>query len=195
MKIQIRRGTFETNSSSMHSLVICNNYDNDRYYTKEELEAEIDYYINKKGIFNGKGTYTIFPGWGGWTDSWYFGRYPMFILNRFVEKFAYAYATGRDKETLEEIIKEYSSKIKGINWPKEAGTDNDNIFVPLQENYQDDESYKEALKDFLTDKSKWVISDGDEYCTFKALLITGAFDDKKITNTDGTALIRIKERW
>ena len=43
MKIQIRRGMFETNSSSVHSLIITNKRDKDKDYEKMKKEEAIWY--------------------------------------------------------------------------------------------------------------------------------------------------------
>lgn len=73
MKVKIRRGCFETNSSSMHSIVVTKE---DRKYSPEEFNQGV--YINKDGE------------WHPWGLD--FGRSPFAILNTFESKLRYAIA-------------------------------------------------------------------------------------------------------
>lgn len=105
---QVRYGCFETNSSSMHSLIIMNR---DEYYTKEELT---------------KGIYTTSDGaWDIWDeDSLYFGRSPFRTLSTFKDKWMYAcaslvkeYKDNTFKE-LESIAYKYIPNLTAIELPK-----------------------------------------------------------------------------
>ena len=76
MKCQIRQGVFETNSSSMHSIVVKKTLE---YYTKEEAEGEI--HIRKSGK------------WTIYEDDLEFGRSPFEIIGSFKRKIHYAIAS------------------------------------------------------------------------------------------------------
>ena len=152
--IQIRRNTFETNSSSSHSLVIMT--DNiikekgeDLYLTHDEMLESL--YKVSRGIYK------------PWNDNWYFGRSPFRPLNTFEKKLQYAYANcGDDKDKIKEV------------------TDTLKELVP--ELFSWLEKYNISLKEFLTNKKYVVIQDGDEYCIWKDLIDCGLIDKKVIEN-------------
>lgn len=83
MKRQIRRGVFETNSSSMHSLTVIKR---DEKYTQEEIMEDLwlcdDSSIEKECV------------WDIWDkDDLYFGRMPFRALSTFKDKWLYACAS------------------------------------------------------------------------------------------------------
>ena len=88
MKYQIRKGCFETNSSSMHSLVVTKKNENVRM-TQEEIRNEFyldeDWY-KKRHKNNEKKIVKIDP----WDNE--FGRSPFNVLVTFIDKLAYAIA-------------------------------------------------------------------------------------------------------
>jgi len=86
MKKVIRRSCFETNSSSMHSILITKN---DIHVTQEELRGD-DYKYNDD-------CYEYIYLWGKDEDEWNlcdadkgYGRHPFELLTTFEEKFKYA---------------------------------------------------------------------------------------------------------
>lgn len=83
MKRQIRIGVFETNSSSMHSLVVTKQ--NDKYTPDEILE----------GVYLGKDVETGEEQcvWRIWDSDLEFGRSPFRALGTFVDKWTYACAS------------------------------------------------------------------------------------------------------
>ena len=88
MKYQIRKGCFETNSSSMHSLIITKENENVRM-TQEEIRDE--FYLNNKWYKrrhkdDEKEIVEIRP----WDND--FGRSPFTVLTSFEDKLAYAIA-------------------------------------------------------------------------------------------------------
>lgn len=192
MKVQVRCGVFETNSSSMHSLAIYNGYsEQDMYYTQDEINKEMKEFINDKGVFNSK-YHSVFYNKG--QDDWYFGRYPLYILTSFAEKFAYVYSSIVSRESykcsdittiFEEILKESCPLIKDIHWPTDIGTDDYNGFLPNFNEY-DIPQFKKDVKEFCSNKSKWVITEGDESCLFIELMATGIFKKEKLTKPDGS---------
>lgn len=88
MKYQIRKGCFETNSSSMHSLIITKENENVRM-TQEEIRDE--FYLNEEWYKerhknDEKEIVKIDP----WDND--FGRSPFTVLTSFEDKLAYAVA-------------------------------------------------------------------------------------------------------
>lgn len=77
MRIKIRKGVFETNSSSMHSLVVKKE---NEYYTQEEMTGRM--YLDDNGV------------WKIWSDDdLHFGREPFQCLGDFSKKVKYAIAS------------------------------------------------------------------------------------------------------
>ena len=170
--IQIRRNTFETNSSSSHSLVIMT--DNiikengeDLYFTHDEMLESL--HRVSRGIYK------------PWNDNWYFGRSPFRPLDTFEQKLQYAYANcGEDEDKIKEvtdILKELVPEVKKVSIPENCGVDDWQLFSWL-------EKYNVSLKEFLTNKKYVVIQDGDEYCIWKDLIDCGLIDKKVIENME-----------
>ena len=99
---QIRNSVFETNSSSMHSLVIRNDntYEENesRYYTKEEIKDNVWWWIRKDSTVCDLSH-----------DDLYFGRAPFMILDSFMAKFKYALANGYSEKELLQVLSGRSS--------------------------------------------------------------------------------------
>lgn len=177
--IQIRDNTFETNSSSSHSLIIT---DFDGKYTPEEM---------MKGIYL----------WGGNKDRMYesnleFYRSPFSLLATFESKSRYAIASsnGRLADEVEKIWYKYIPNFNGFkfdmkteeydydkkDWvdldepkPIYGGTDDYEIEGWLK-------SYNVNLEDFLTMRRYMVVCDGDEYRTWYHILDSGLMDKSHI---------------
>lgn len=172
MKQIIRQNTFETNSSSMHSLVISNNA---RPYTEDELvfgwtgQKEVDifeYFRDEDGMFE---------------------RFPFQVLRTPRQKLAYyiAHYVGfkNDKSKIDEVInlikkqtKLAKSKIKittGSRYHKYgwAGV-NDTGEDP----FDFAEKHNISLEDFILNPKYTIIIDGDEYQEFKELFNAGIID-------------------
>lgn len=166
---QIRNGVFETNSSSMHSLVVKKNSE---YYTYEEM---VDSLWLNKGV------------WEIWHhDCITFGRSPFECLNTFEAKVRYAIASlcswysnaeERFKE-IERLVTEIVPDCYEIKLPKvwyyseddervSYGSVDEDILTP----FLDKTSI--TLREFLTNKKYVVIVDGDEYCIWNSLKDSG----------------------
>lgn len=160
---QVRYGCFETNSSSMHSLIIMNR---DEYYTKEELTKGI--YKNSDGV------------WNIWDkDSLYFGRSPFRTLSTFKDKWMYAcaslvkeYKDNTFKE-LESIAYKYIPNLTAIKLPKTTR------YIPKLE----DGKTKEEMKKFILEREeKWGLKldfwspDNSNYWSYYTIA-TGAVDE------------------
>lgn len=179
--IQIRDNTFETNSSSSHSLIIT---DFDGKYTSEEM---------MKGIYL----------WNDNRERVYrseleFYRSPFSLLATFESKSRYAIASsdGRLVEKVEEIWHKYIPNFSGFrfdmtddywddeikNWveadppvPDYGGTDDYQIEGWLK-------SYNVSLEDFLTMRRYIVVCDGDEYREWYHILDSGLVDKSHIVH-------------
>jgi hypothetical protein len=174
--IQLRRGTFETNSSSSHSLVVTKGVNG--HYSPEEAYQELNWDMYDE---NGK-------PWphdeGIWMPSrdMYFGRAPFRILMTFEEKLRYAYACApirerrsrrhgytysREYYKVTNVLKKFIPKIKGVKFKtKYIGTDDCCLGHWLKE-------LDISLIEFLTNKNIVVICDGDEYCIWEDMKKVG----------------------
>ena len=160
--IQIRKGIFETNSSSMHSLVIKNNdafaEDENIYYTQEEINNEIGWNISEnKKVYNIK------------NEDLYFGRSPFRILDTFRDKMHYAFANGFTPEEICPIVNKFIPEVESFNLPEYMGTDDYLLECWL-------EKAEISLEEFLINKKYIVICDGDEYCLWDTLKESGIID-------------------
>lgn len=177
MKRQVRRNVFETNSSSMHSLVISKE---DRLLTKDELTNGM--YINKDGV------------WDLWMDDdLYFGRSPFQCLATFESKVRYAIASlcgwrsNEEKRTtfekIKSIVLEAIPECKDVKLPKDNYSEKEKvIYGSVDEDILSGflEKNNIALKDFLLNKKYIVIVDGDEYCIYKDLKKSGIINKDNI---------------
>ena len=172
---QIRNGVFETNSSSMHSLVIKKNSE---YYTYEEMVESLWLH---KGV------------WDIWNDSKLtFGRTPFDCLNTFESKVRYAIASlcgwrsnAEEKfKEIEQLVTEIIPECFEIKLPKvwyaedddrlSYGNVDEDILTPFLE------KTGITLKEFLTNKKYVVIIDGDEYCIWDSIKDAGLVNLDKI---------------
>lgn len=168
MKRVIRKGVFETNSSSMHSIVI----------TKESIEGKGDEYDNS--YLTKEGFLKI------WGSNLWFGRSPFRILNTKIAKLEYAiasylgYKKVKDPQT-KELMKSFSeiaSSIfkgcKGIDLPIDGDSccgevDHDSCTLLIR--FLTTENI--SLEEFITNPRYIVVIDGDEYCVFNDMKKSG----------------------
>lgn len=166
MKVQIRGGVFETNSSSMHSLVVSTKggkYTEDEIYEGMWIDA------------NGK--------WNIWSQDIQFGRAPFRLLYSFAEKVRYALASLNGSEIklsdVNQTVDKYAPKVKEWVLPMVqednvgGWTDDDILPSALRE-------LKISLEDFLTDRRYMVVVDGDEYCVWDSLKQSGMINTSMI---------------
>jgi len=166
----IRKGVFETNSSSSHSFVIRTDdciENADIYYTHAEMLEELR--LNKQGDYKSYG-------------EWDFGRAPFRPLFTFEDKFRYAWASFQyesEKQTeLIEVVRELVPEFKSFTPP---------MYCALDENMLDYwlDSNGVTLKEFLTNKKYVIIQDGDEYNIWRDMVRAGLVDTKHIENKEG----------
>lgn len=178
MKRQIRRGVFETNSSSMHSLTVMKR---DAKYTPEEILKDIH-------LRDDKDTGEKNCVWNIWYDTDLdFGRSPFRALATFKEKWLYACASLVHEynddvyKELVEIALKYVPNLKKIKLPT-----TERSFVKVddcEDNKYHDDYYKteEELIEYLEQKgTEWDME--IEYyehcgCWYYNALYTGYVDD------------------
>ena len=162
MKIQIRQGVFETNSSSIHSLCILNHSD-----------KNIDTHTNEIGE---NGTWKFEEG------ELDFYRYPFRFLHTFEGKVKYAIANYESNYEsiilISDIVKKYNPNFVRFEFAKShgridtGGTDDYALNSWLENN-------NITLEEFLINPRYAVICDGDEYCTFDKLIDLGLINKSK----------------
>lgn len=179
--IQIRDNTFETNSSSSHSLIIT---DFDGKYTSEEM---------MKGIYLWEDKETRM-----YESHLEFYRSPFSLLATFESKSRYAIASsnGRLADEVEKIWYKYIPNFNGFKFDmKTEEYDYDKKdWVDLDEpkpiyggtdDYQIEgwlKSYNVSLEDFLTMRRYMVVCDGDEYREWYHILDSGLVDKSHIVH-------------
>lgn len=175
MKIKIRKGVFETNSSSMHSLVIKKE---NEYYTQEEMTGRM--YLDDNGV------------WEIWDDEdLSFGRDPFQCLGDFSKKVKYAIASlcgykDNARETFDDIVKlvhEICPACVDITLPNYLFKGEDEIYYGhVDEDILSGFLKKEniTLKEFLSNKKYIVIVDGDEYCIYQSMKRYGMINTDNI---------------
>lgn len=185
--IQIRQNTFETNSSSSHSLVITNN--DTPWLTSEEAKDSLYWkYDETTGVFDLE-----------WLseDEYTFNRYPFKVLKTFKSKLLFLYANaplrerGKSKKrgyTLYEReyykISRYVGKhcipgFKRIKLNKDKwdrpSCEAYNVLATLRTN-------NISWKEFLMNPNIVVICDGDEYQVWKGMKKMGLINENNIIN-------------
>ncbi len=181
MKIKIREGVFETNSSSQHAICLTNNTEE---YTPQEMKSGM--WIDINGILRFYG------------DDLYFGREPFGILATFYDKLRYVMAalvgnysyTDHDDKALAylnvlRIIceKNIPDFVDFEFQPKEYSRGKQLDYGYAQD-YGGLEKFLKArnisIEDFLKKKRYIVIIDGDEYNAWDKLKDSGIVDKSAI---------------
>ena len=189
--IQIRDNTFETNSSSSHSLIIT---DFDGKYTLEEM---------MKGIYLWKD-----KGTRMYESHLEFYRSPFSLLATFESKSRYAIASsqGHLADEVEKIWHKYIPNFNGFKFDmKTEEYDYDKKeWVDLEEpkpiyggtdDYQIEgwlKSYNVSLEDFLTMRRYMVVCDGDETREWYHILDSGLVDKSHIIHDSER---EVAEEW
>ena len=200
--INIRYGAFETNSSSMHSLIIFKGGQED---TSGCNTTELEFTHGHTTHGSCGWLYTPEP-WGDSNEyTGYihvseneFTRWPFQMLNNWIDKSIYLIAQWSWEKDIEEkvanlisIIQEEIPGFKGFKfnkdytWNSEKGEYND---------YESDdygsvdhqsagllpEKLGVSIKEYLFNPQIMVVVDGDEYCTFDEMMEAGIIDRKNI---------------
>ena len=174
MKRQIRSNVFESNSSSMHSLVV--RKDNG-YYADNELRRHL--WLDNDGVWKIRDDEDIT-----------FGRYPFNCLSTFESKVRYAIASLCGWRT--DVAKQFEEKevipectgieLPRVSWSWEEDNDDKISYGSVDEDILSPFLKEEnvSLKEFLTNKKYVVIVDGDEYCIWKSLKESGLVNTNEI---------------
>jgi len=182
---QIRRGIFETNSSSSHSISIKKE---GHTYTKEEIMKGI--YVNEQG------------GWSIWDFQIEFGRSPFEPLTTFSGKIRFALASyASDPSTIEKICDIFSKYTEGcwlnlhdvevdnddedeVSWYGKNGIRGyiDHQSIGVLKNFL--KKHNVTLEEFLTNSKYIVWIDGDEYQIKELLFSSGLIDKNDFEETD-----------
>ena len=197
MKIKIRKGAFDCNSSSMHSLVVTKE---NSYYTEEEARKGI--YVDKDGMIR--------------PYDMEFGRSPFKVLSTLYEKALYTLASMcryKDDKVYTEVclaIYDYVQEFKDFKLDFSAESHREDYYTEekmkeyygegnyiKKENhwitweyntgYVDEDILSGFLKkenititEFLKNKRYIVIVDGDEYCIYKDMKKCGLINTDNI---------------
>lgn len=177
--IQIRDNTFETNSSSSHSLIIT---DFDGKYTPDEMMKGIYLWDDKKKRM--------------YDSELEFYRSPFSLLATFESKSRYAIASsnGRLADKVEELWYKYIPNFNGFEFDTrdEEYDYDEQEWVDLEEpkpvyggtdDYQIEgwlKHYNVSLEDFLTMRRYMVVCDGDETREWYHVLDSGLVDKAHI---------------
>lgn len=161
--INIRKGTFETNSSSSHSLVVF-----------KEGKVSVS---NELWRLNGDGKLYIYA------NELEFGRSPFELLTDWYGRLRYAIASCPDK--IEEIETACYKNVPGLITIKYPGEGWNNKNTPYY-GYVDHQSvgllesflntHNITLEEFIFNDKYMVVIDGDEYCILDTLQHTPAWN-------------------
>lgn len=194
--INIRQGAFETNSSSMHSLIIVKNGVRRKPYCDEE-SLKIS---NGYDVYGRRGYLITYGKNIGYIDveENCFERYPFEILMTWIDKAIYLIAqwnNGKDMQNkidkLTRIIHEEIPDFKGFKFKQEHAwnskthkfddeTSDDYGTVDHQSIGITPERRGLSIKEYLFNPKVMVVIDGDEYHTFEGLIEAGVIDKDNI---------------
>ena len=182
---QIRRGCFETNSSSMHSLIIKKN---DDYPKIEELEDNIGIMRIGEGSWVNENNANKIDLHIYSNDDIRYERTPFRVLNTFKSKLKYYIASEcnskEDIDNVRDILMSIFDNIKNVdfdsNYNKDWGNGDYDQYGYAQNYGYFGKTLKDkniSLKEFLTNNKYVVVVDGDEYQELEKLF------DSKLINT------------
>lgn len=151
MKRQIRRGVFETNSSSQHSLCIMKKSE---HYTSEEILEDFYLWSDEETGDNSV--------WNVWDIDLVFGRSPFRALGTFKDKWLYACASlvrSYNDDTYKELVAlalKYVSGLKKIKMPMitESCADKDDKEHKDDEYFQKYGKTEDELVEYLMEKEE-----------------------------------------
>lgn len=147
MRIAVRQGVFETNSSSSHSFCIKNNtYGDMADYTASVVEC-----LDENGV------------WDIFAEDFCFGRSPVRLIKTLADKVRYAMCdTGFELEDIEDALKSIVPEF--VRFGDTMYDEYSSVFLSsmLRNNGV-------TLEQFLSSPSFFVVQDGDEYNIFSAI--------------------------
>lgn len=186
--IQIRNGCFETNSSSMHSLIIKKK---DEYPTVKELEENIGILRMGRDEWATKDNCDTIDLHIYNNQDICYGRAPFQVLSTFENKLKYYIASECDSkediENVKSVLMSIFDNIKNIKFTARYNKDWGNGDYSQYGYAQNYGGFYKALKDkdislkeFLTNNKYVIIVDGDEYQELTSLFDIGLINTKEI---------------
>lgn len=171
---QTRLGVFETNSSSMHSIVVMKNVEK---FAGQYEKFDTDIFLDK----NGK--------WTMWTEDLEYGRYPFQVLATFRDKLLYAIpalCNNKNKyDDIVEVVKKYIPKFRKFDFSMRDDGEKfgyiDHQSADLLYDFLNEEGI--TLEEFLTNKKYMIVIDGDEYAEFEKWVKSGLINVDDIDYT------------
>lgn len=174
--IYIRKGVFETNSSSSHSIVMMKEGKPLKTVADSNM-VDADWHVNKDGVMD------------FWLeDDLEFGRSPFDMLTDWYGRLRYCIATyGDQKDKLREIEEICQRRISGFVKFKFKEDRWENGYYHGYIDHQSLglldaalEKYNIGLEEFIFDNKYIVVVDGDEYCLFNTLMDTALFNKEAV---------------
>ena len=185
---QIRQGCFETNSSSMHSLIIKKN---DDYPEIEELEDNIGIMRIGEGSWANEDNVDKIDLHIYSNDDIRYERTPFRVLNTFKSKLKYYIASEcnskEDIDNVRDTLMSIFDNIKNVDFDSSYNKDWGNGDYD-QYGYAQNYGYfgktlsdkNISLKEFLTNNKYIVIVDGDEYQLLRSMFDSGLINTREI---------------
>ena len=179
--IQIRKGIFETNSSSTHALIML----------KED--KPLPQFVDVEWRLNSKGLLYL------WEDDLEFGRSPFALLNDWYHRLCYAIASSDEegREQIEEICYSRIPGFCGFEFPRNQWYDADRD-DPSEEycyGYIDHQSvglldaflskHNISMENFIFNDRYIVVIDGDEYNVFDTLRSLPVWNENAVEDIQG----------
>ena len=187
--LQIRRGVFETNSSSSHSIIIKKQ---DRPITRV-TDPGWRMFIDEDDENNPRNGFIYFDN----RDLEY-GRDPFHFLVDWYDRLAYAIAskhTKADIESFREICKRRITGFKDFRFPHDEWAHEEDDYYGYVDHQSEGllnkvlEHYHISLEDFIFNDRYVIVIDGDEYQFFNTLTEQEFFDRGAIEH------IEPAEKW
>lgn len=171
---QTRLGVFETNSSSMHSIVVMKNVEK---FAGQYEKFDTGIFLDK----NGK--------WTVWTEDLEYGCYPFQVLATFRDKLLYAIPALCNNSNkyydIVEVVEKYIPKFKKFDFSMCDDGEKfgyiDHQSADLLYDFLNEEGI--TLEEFLTNKKYVIVIDGDEYAEFEKWVKSGLINVDDIDYT------------
>lgn len=179
--IQIRNSMFETNSSSMHSLVLLKNAD--KVGTLEEAMQQDDRMIVKNGAVIIEKREDLEFGWGFEILDSFYGRL-RYAIASFVP---YCYDGENSLDMILRSVQELFPEITEIHLPKSEYEDEedyafegsiDHNSMGTLQGFLSEKNM--TLSEYLADNHVLVLIDNDNSMHFESILMSGIIDREKL---------------
>lgn len=172
---QTRLGVFETNSSSMHSIVVMKNVEK---FAGQYKEFDEDIYLSKSGK------------WVLCSEDLSYDRYPFRVLATFKDKLLYAIPAlcnidDGKYDDIVAVVEKYVPNFKKFDFSLCEDYEKfgyiDHQSADLLYDFLNEEGI--TLEEFLTNKKYMIVVDGDEYAEFEKWVKSGLINVDDIDYT------------